>query len=213
MDWCVIQNKVHFITGLTGNKVLNAKMKAIIKSCERDFERYGKPVKRYHSFSYQAQSWQNPQRVIAKVEVSAKGTNLRFIVTDLWEYRTRSLYEQGYCARGTAELYIKDHKTYLNSGRHVLSSFFGQSIPLVPALGCIRAHARLAGKHVKRKRISRGHDENAQRTVHQDCRAGQGDENESKGRVSCDLSLFSNHRKLFPGYRAVTALKKSEPLL
>jgi hypothetical protein len=130
MDWCVVRHKVHFITGLTGNKVLNAKMKDIIKSCERDFERYGNPVKRYHSFSYQAQSWENPQRVIAKAEVSGKGTNLRFIVTDLWEYRTKSLYEQGYCARGTAELYIKDHKTYLNSGRMSCHRFLANQFRL-----------------------------------------------------------------------------------
>ena len=88
--------------------------------------------------------------------------------------------------------------------------FFGQSISLVPALGCLRAHARLAGKHAKRKRISRGHDENAQGTIHQDCRAGQGDENESKGRVSCCLSRLSNHRKLFSGLSGSYGANKIE---
>ncbi len=48
--------------------------------------RFGKPIKRYHTFTYKAGGWENQQRVIAKIEVSAKGTNIRFIVTDLWEY-------------------------------------------------------------------------------------------------------------------------------
>ena len=30
---------------------------------------------------YKAQSWKYEQRVIAKIEVSAKGTNIRFVVT------------------------------------------------------------------------------------------------------------------------------------
>jgi len=30
----------------------------------------------------------------------------------MWDYRTSHLYEIGYCARGNAELRIKEHKTY-----------------------------------------------------------------------------------------------------
>lgn len=71
----------------------------------------------YHTFRYKAGSWSDEQRVIVKVEVNEKGTNVRYIVTDLWEFRTRSLYEIGYCARGSMELRIKDHKTYLKSDR------------------------------------------------------------------------------------------------
>jgi len=45
-----------------------------------------KPVKRYHSFNYKAGNRKNLQRVIVKFEISDKGTNIRFIVTDLWDY-------------------------------------------------------------------------------------------------------------------------------
>ena len=123
MDWCMSQSKVHFITGLTGNSVLNSRVEYLVKSCESEFSRYGKPVKRYHSFDYKAGSWENQQRVIVKIEVSAKGTNVRFIVTDMLEYRSKALYEQGYCGRGRMELNIKDHKTYLKSGRMSCNSF------------------------------------------------------------------------------------------
>jgi hypothetical protein len=123
MDWCVGQPKVHFITGLTANSVLNSRVEYLVKSCENEYSRYGKPVKRYHSFDYKAGSWESQQRVIVKIEVSDKGTNVRFIVTDLLEYRTKALYEQGYCGRGRMELNIKDHKTYLKSGRMSCNSF------------------------------------------------------------------------------------------
>ena len=68
--------------------------------------------------------------MIAKIEVSAKGTNIRFIVTDLWEYRTKALYELGYCGRGRMELNIKDHKTYLQSGRMSCNSFYANQFRL-----------------------------------------------------------------------------------
>ncbi|MBA7713709.1 IS1380 family transposase ISPph4 [subsurface metagenome] len=94
-----------------------------IKSAEREFKQYEKFVKRYHSFVYQAGSWAKPQKVVVKVEVSDMGTNIRYIVTDLTQFRTRDLYEKGYCARCAMELRIKEHKLYLRSDRSSCSSF------------------------------------------------------------------------------------------
>jgi hypothetical protein len=65
-----------------------------------------------------------------KIEVSGKGTNIRFIVTDLWEYRTKGLYELGYCGRGNMELNIKDHKTYMYSDRMSCNSFYANQFRL-----------------------------------------------------------------------------------
>lgn len=130
MDWCADQRNVRFMTGLTGNKALNSRVEEIVKSSEKEYQWYNKPVKRYHSFSYKAQSWKNEQRVIVKIEVTHMGTNIRYIVTDLWEYRTKALYEQGYCGRGRMELNIKDHKTYLNSDRMSCNSFLANQFRL-----------------------------------------------------------------------------------
>jgi hypothetical protein len=130
MDWCAGKSNIRFITGLTGNSLLNSKVEYLVKSCQNEFARFGKPIKRYHTFTYKAESWKNLQRVIAKIEVSAKGTNIRFIVTDLWEYRTKALYELGYCGRGRMELNIKDHKTYLQSGRMSCNSFYANQFRL-----------------------------------------------------------------------------------
>ena len=130
MDYSEGIKNIGFITGLTGNPVLNKLAKVTIKSAEREYETYGKPVKRYHSFDYKAGSWNHSQRVVVKVEVSSMGTNVRFIVSSLRNIRSKALYEQGYCARGAAELRIKDHKPYLLSGRMSCNSFLANQFRL-----------------------------------------------------------------------------------
>lgn len=117
MDWVADQPKVNFATGLAGNSKLHSISGVTIQSAQNSYDKTQEPVKFYHTFTYQAASWSNPQRVVVKVEVNAKGTNIRYIVTDLWEFRTQSLYEIGYCHRGAMELMIKEHKTYLKSNR------------------------------------------------------------------------------------------------
>jgi hypothetical protein len=130
MDWAYTQEKVHFISGLTGNSVLNRMAEITIKSAEREYTQYGSPVKRYHSFEYQAGSWEHPQRVIVKVEANSMGTNIRYIVTDMRQYKTKELYEKGYCARGNMELRIKDHKLFLQSDRMSCNSFLANQFRL-----------------------------------------------------------------------------------
>jgi hypothetical protein len=74
-------------------------------------------VKLYTEFFYQAETWSEPRRIICKVEVSEKGENLRFIVTNLHNSRKAYIYETIYCGRGQMENYIKDHKRFLHSDR------------------------------------------------------------------------------------------------
>ena len=80
-------------------------------------------VKLYTEFSYQAQSWSEPRRMICKVEVSEKGENIRFVVTNLKLSRKAYIYETIYCGRGQMENYIKDHKLFLHSDRTSCHTF------------------------------------------------------------------------------------------
>lgn len=130
MDWSNHKNNVEFLTGLTGNAVLNQNAKVTIESAEREYKAYGKPVKRYHSFEYKAGTWENSQRVVVKVEANSMGTNVRYITSSIRCIRTKALYENAYCARGAAELRIKDHKTYLLSDRMSCSSFLANQFRL-----------------------------------------------------------------------------------
>jgi hypothetical protein len=123
MDWALGEKNIEFITGIAGNPALNRNARTTLESAQREYNFYGKPVKRYHSFEYQANTWAYSQRVVVKVEVNNMGTNVRFIVSSLRCIRAKVLYEKAYCARGAAELRIKDHKTYLLSDRMSCSSF------------------------------------------------------------------------------------------
>ena len=123
MEWSDQQANVGFITGVSGNSVLHKMAKVTIESAEREFKQYDKYVKRYHSFIYQSSGWSKAQKVVVKVEVSQMGTNIRYITTNLVQFRAKELYEKGYCARCAAELRIKEHKLYLKSDRSSCHSF------------------------------------------------------------------------------------------
>jgi len=130
MQWSAGQPRTGYITGLSGNKKLHQLAALTIESAEREFKQYGKPVKRYHSFMYQAGGWETAQKVVVKVEVSSMGTNIRYIVTNLTKIRAKVLYEKGYCARGAMELRIKEHKLYLKSDRSSCNSFYANQFRL-----------------------------------------------------------------------------------
>lgn len=123
MDWIEAQQDVHYLTGLTGNPRLEKQVQSVVERARRRHTRTQEDVKCFHAFLYQAQSWSQPRRVIAKVEVTAKGLNLRFVVTDLRGGTAGEIYTEFYCARGEAELYIKDHKRYLKSDRTSCEEF------------------------------------------------------------------------------------------
>lgn len=130
MQWCTERPMTGYITGLSGNKKLHQLAALTIESAEREFKQYGKPVKRYHSFMYQAGSWDAAQKVVVKVEVSSMGTNIRYVVTNLVQIRAKELYEKGYCTRGAMELRIKEHKLYLKSDRSSCNSFYANQFRL-----------------------------------------------------------------------------------
>ena len=129
-DWSHSQKNIEFLTGLAGNSILNRCAKTTIESAKREYEAYEKPVKRYHSFEYKAGTWKHSQRIVVKVEVNSMGLNVRYIASSIRCIRTKALYENAYCARGAAELRIKDHKTYLLSDRMSCSSFLANQFRL-----------------------------------------------------------------------------------
>jgi len=73
-------------------------------------------VRRFFQTPYGAKSWSRERRVIARVEATNLGSDVRFVVTNL-EGRSRHLYEKVYCARGRMENLIKEHKLYTKSDR------------------------------------------------------------------------------------------------
>jgi hypothetical protein len=97
---------------LPANRVLQDKIGYLLK---RPVGRPPHEVRRFYaSFSYQAQSWNKPRRVVAKVEWHPGELYPRvgFIVTNLARpgERVVAFYNQ----RGTAEQWIKEGKNAIN---------------------------------------------------------------------------------------------------
>jgi len=106
-----------YIFGLPGNARLN---KIGHPWCEDVAVRRARSrkdkVRRFFQTGYQAKSWSRERSVIARVEATLKGSDIRFIVTNL-PGTARVLYEKIYCARGRMENMIKEHKLYTRSDR------------------------------------------------------------------------------------------------
>jgi len=73
-------------------------------------------VRRFFRTGYQAKSWSLERRVVARVEATSRGADIRFLVSNL-PGRAKVLYDKVYCARGRMENMIKDHKLYTLSDR------------------------------------------------------------------------------------------------
>ncbi len=56
-------------------------------------------------------------RVVARIEASTLGLDIRFVVTSLKDGSAERIYDALYCARGQAENLIKLHKAQLKSDR------------------------------------------------------------------------------------------------
>src|SRR5215218_6500801 len=116
MSWCE-RNRVGYVFGLAGNPVLLRRVATLAEEAALTrVEGETKKVRRYAEFAYAARSWDAERRVIARVAVSERGSDSRFIVTNL-RGTPRWLYEALYCARGRAENLVKAHKVHLASDR------------------------------------------------------------------------------------------------
>jgi hypothetical protein len=117
MDWCE-QNGVTYIFGLSPNKILAGQVfPKVDECCVRRVQAKLAEVRDYTETTYGAKSWSHPRRVVARIEVTHKGTDVRYVVTNLTKGTPEWLYNTLYCARGQAENLIKRHKSQLASDR------------------------------------------------------------------------------------------------
>jgi len=117
MDWCD-DNGVKYIFGLGPNKTLAKQIFAKLDNvCVRRAVGQLEKVRDFATTRYAAKSWSRPRRVLARIEATRKGADVRYIVTNLTKGTAQRLYENVYCARGQAENLIKRHKSQLASDR------------------------------------------------------------------------------------------------
>lgn len=120
LNWCE-RNRVDYLVGIARNSRLEALVEPLWKHLEprhaarRNQDMTG-ATKWFWRYRYQAGSWKNARDVIAKIEVTDKGRNPRFVVTTLNGNDAR-LYCEDYCARGDMENRIKDQQLDLFAKR------------------------------------------------------------------------------------------------
>jgi Transposase DDE domain group 1 len=107
-DWCEAE-AIPYTIGLITNARLMALATALVAEAQRQRGASGaEKVRLVDEVLYQAESWEQPRRVIIKAEALPKGPNTRFVVTTRTD-PPEPLYDW-YVDRGEAEQWIKDLK-------------------------------------------------------------------------------------------------------
>lgn len=128
------QLRCDYILGLAINARLDALAEPWRERCRVRRRLDQTRMRRFHSFTYQAGSWSRSQKVIARIEATANGTDARFIVTNL-HGRGKHLYEKVYCARGAMENLIKDIKLYTRCDKTACSRWQANQFRLFLHMG------------------------------------------------------------------------------
>jgi hypothetical protein len=131
MAWCEAHG-LDYIFGLSGNAVLDRLVEPFaddVRVCRAEAQ--AAAVRRYSETRYGAKSWKCERRVVARIEATTKGLDIRYVVTNLPKGTAEWLYDKMYCARGQAENLIKLHKTELASDRTSCRSPLANQVRLV----------------------------------------------------------------------------------
>lgn len=117
MQWCESQG-VDYVFGFGGgNAVLDAMLREAAEALCVERAVTGAPkLRSFRKLRYGAKSWRCERTLVARLEATENGLDIRYIVTSL-AGSARHLYETVYCARGEAENFIKLHKAQLASDR------------------------------------------------------------------------------------------------
>jgi hypothetical protein len=118
LDFCRAA-RVDFLLGVASTSTLRRHVQTLEASTARRQASVpsGDKLRRYKEFHDGAASWTRVERIIARVEASAQGTDTRFVVTNLTGGTARTIYENVYCRRGQAENHIKAWKRHLAADR------------------------------------------------------------------------------------------------
>ena len=131
MQWCE-DNGVAYVFGLPGNRVLHRLVDEAADDIRTRRALGHEPVRRgFTETRYAAGSWKRERRACARIEATALGLDIRFVVTNIAGGSPRHIYDIVYCARGQAENLIKMHKNQLASDRTSCRSPIANQVRLV----------------------------------------------------------------------------------
>ncbi len=115
LSWCE-RHEVGYIIGIAKNSRLLSMSEGLIDTAQSGFEATGEKQRLFDDIVYAAGTWDKKRRVIVKAEHASKGSNPRFVVTNLVG-EAQQLYDKVYCLRGDMENRIKEQQLNLFSDR------------------------------------------------------------------------------------------------
>ena len=111
------QKNVKYVFGFSSNAVLKRKINYLLDLARLQYFRTKEKARLFDDVYYAAKSWKKPRRLIMKAEWLKKGSNPRFLVTNL-ETEPQELYDNFYVQRGaSSEHRIKELKLGINADR------------------------------------------------------------------------------------------------
>lgn len=124
------QPETRYVIGFITNNRLLAKTAPLLLKAQRQYQETGEKQRFFTSFSYQADSWTKPRRIIAKVEYTHLGANQRFVVTNL-SRNPQFVYDDIYVLRGDVENRIKELKLDIKADRLSCHRFLANQFRLL----------------------------------------------------------------------------------
>lgn len=124
------QHKLQYVIGLSRNPRLQQIVEPLLDSTRLQFAELQEKQRCFDQFTYRANSWNRSRRVVAKVEVDARGINRRFVVTSRHDLSAQSLYDH-YTNRGQTENFIKAFKNHLSMDRLSCHRFLANQFRLL----------------------------------------------------------------------------------
>jgi hypothetical protein len=88
-------------------------------------------VRKFVEFGYDAREWTRTRRIIARVDYTTMGPDVRYVITNSNAQNIKRLYEDKYCRRARCENWIKDLKTYLKCDRTSCQEFSANQFRLL----------------------------------------------------------------------------------
>ncbi len=129
LRWCEKQG-VHYVVGLAKNNRLTTLSKEWMEEARASFETTKVKVRLFGELNYKAGTWDKKRRVIVKAEHSDKGSNPRYILTNM-EDAPQWLYDSVYCQRGEMENRIKEQQLGLFADRTSCSHWWPNQFRLL----------------------------------------------------------------------------------
>jgi hypothetical protein len=157
LRWCEA-HQVGYIVGLAKNSRVLGLAQSLIEQAQADYQAQQQKQRLFGEVKYRAETWDQERRVLVKAEHTDKGSNPRFVVTNL-EGDAQTLYDQVYCARGEMENRIKEQQLGLFADRTSCHGWWANQFRLLLSSSAyvlverLRALA-LAGTELARAQVS-----------------------------------------------------------